>query len=237
MIELFGMSSPNVLKVMLALEELELPYLVRRIDIWAQEQFTDEFRALNPNSKVPAIVDRSDPDADAVTVFESGAILMYLAERHDRLLPRGLRERTTVVQWLMLQMSSIGPMFGQSNHFRLSAPPGNDYAVARYITEVKRLYEVLETRLLRSDWLGGAEYSIADVATWPWAALYAKPNGVALDGLPGVMRWVEAIKARPATQRAMDTWKELMEHGTQRRASAEPENLDRLFGRGRFSRV
>lgn len=237
MIELYGMSSPNVLKVILALEELELPYVLHRIDIWAQEQFTDEFRALNPNSKVPVIVDRSDADAAPLTVFESGAILLYLAERHGRLLPPDLRERTTVVQWLMLQMSSIGPMFGQSNHFRLSAPAGNDYAVARYVSEVRRLYEVLETRLSDSVWLGGPDYSIADVATWPWAALYAKPNGVVLEHLPSVMRWVETIKARPATKRAMVTWKELMVHGTHHRASAEPENLDRLFGRGRYSRV
>lgn len=237
MIELYGVSSPNVLKVMLMLEELGLAYTLRKIDIWRQEQFTPEFRNLNPNCKVPVLVDSDGPGAKSITIFESGAILLYLAERYGRFLPVELSERSIVTQWLMLQMSSIGPMFGQSNHFRRSAPKGNDYAVARYVTEVKRLYGVLEFRLQESKWLGGPEFSIADVATWPWAGFYVKPNGVDLGQHPAVARWVEAIAARSATKRAMATWSELMEHGTERRANAEADGIDRLFGRGRYAQI
>lgn len=237
MIELYGMSSPNVLKVMLMLEELELAYALHHVDIWAQEQFLPEFRAMNPNCKVPVLVDADGPGDEPITVFESGAILMYLAERHGRFLPAGLRARSEVTQWLMLQMASIGPMFGQANHFRRSAPPGNDYAISRYVTEVKRLYDVLDTRLSASEWLGGKDLSIADLATWPWARFYVKPNGIDLSRHPSVARWIEAVSVRPATQRAMTAWSGLMEHGTERRANAEPDAVDRLFGRGRHARA
>lgn len=240
MIELYGISSPNVLKVMLMLEEVGQPYVLHRIDIWGQDQFTPEFRALNPNCKVPVIVDPDGPGGEPITVFESGAILTYLAERHGtpgQLLPLGLRERTTVMQWLMWQMGSVGPMFGQSNHFRLSATEKLDYAISRYVTEVKRLYDVLEVRLGESEWLGGADYSVADIATWPWAGFYVEANGVDMAALPAVSRWLEAVKARPATRRVMAEWKGLMAYGTDRRATAEDDGRDRLFGRGRYARA
>lgn len=237
MIELYGISTPNVLKVLLMLEELGLPYRIHRIDIWAEDQFEPEFVALNPNSKVPVVVDPDGPDGKPIIVFESGAILLYFAEKHERFLPASPRERSAALQWLMLQMASIGPMFGQSNHFRRSAPPGNDYGVSRYVTEVKRLYDVLERRLGESTWLGGDDYTVADMAAWPWIALYAEQNGVDIETLPNVQRWIQAIAERPATQRAMRDWPELEAFALERRAIADPDKVDRLFGRGRYART
>lgn len=236
MIDLYAIGSPNVLKVLLILEELELAYRLHRIDIFGADQFTPEFRALNPNSKVPVIVDPEGPDGQPITVTESGAILFYLAEKHGRFLPQDRRARTATLQWLMFQMGSIGPMFGQSNHFRLSAPPGHDYATSRYVTEVRRQYDVLEIRLGEAEWLGGADYSIADMAAWPWIAFYAEGNGVDLDMLPHVRRWVDAVAARPATARAQLDWPALQAFGLERRAQADPANVDQLFGRGRYAR-
>jgi GST-like protein len=237
MIDLYAIGSPNVLKVLLLLEELELAYRLHRIDIFGAEQFTPEFRALNPNCKVPVIVDPDGPDGEPMTVFESGAILLYLAEKHGRFLPHDQRARCVTLQWLMLQMGSIGPMFGQSNHFRLSAPPGHDYAISRYVTEVRRLFDVLETRLNQAPFLGGDEYTIADMAAWPWVAFYAQQNGVDLADLPGVRRWVDAIAARPAAARAQLDWPTLQAFGLERRAQADPDKLDLLFGRGRHARA
>lgn len=237
MIELYGISSPNVLKVMLMLEEVHQPYELHRIDIWAEEQFTSEFRALNPNCKVPVIIDNDGPNGDCLILSESGAILLYLAEKYNRFLPALPRDRAITYQWLMLQMGSIGPMFGQANHFRRSAPPGNDYAKSRYGTEVRRLYDVLAARLEASPYLAGDGYTIADMATWPWVAGYAEPNGVDLDKLPAVRRWVDAIGQRPATVRAKRDWPSLEAFAMERRANADPDKVDRLFGRGRYARV
>ncbi|WP_394657701.1 glutathione S-transferase N-terminal domain-containing protein [uncultured Novosphingobium sp.] len=236
MIDLYAIGSPNVLKVLLLLEELELAYRLHRIDIFGADQFTPEFRALNPNCKVPVIVDPDGPGGRSITVTESGAILFYLAEKFGRFLEKEGPGRTATMQWLMFQMGSVGPMFGQSNHFRLSAPPGHDYAVSRYVTEVRRLYDVLEVRLSNAEWLGGESYSIADMATWPWAAFYADQNGVDLDTLPGVKRWVAAVDARPATARARLDWPALQAFGLERRVQADPDNVDKLFGRGRHAR-
>lgn len=237
MIELYGMASPNVLKVLLMLEELELPHVVRRVDIWCEEQFSDAFRALNPNSKVPVLVDPDGPGGEPITLIESNAILLYLAETRGRFLPVEPRARAEVQQWLMLQTASIGPMFGQSNHFRRAAPAGNEYSTARFVTEAKRLYDVVETRLAGNAWLGGADYSIADMAAWPWLSMFHEGNGADLAALPAVARWLDAVGARPATQRAMAFWPELEAHANERRAATNPEMMDRLFGRGKYVRA
>jgi GST-like protein len=236
MIDLYGISSPNVLKVLIMLEETGLAYDLHRIDIWAADQFTDEFKALNPNSKVPVIVDRDGVGGKPVTIFESGAILFYLAEKMHAFLPDRPQERYATMQWLMLQMGTIGPMFGQATHFRLSAPAGQTYALSRYTTEVRRLFDVLEARLSQAPYLGGDEYTIADMATWPWAAMYHEQNGIDLDELPSLKLWVDAVARRPAVIRAHQDWSTLVTFATERRASADPDKRDRLHGRGRYAR-
>ena len=236
MIDLYGISSPNVLKVLIMLEETGLTYDLHRIDIWAAEQFTEEFKALNPNSKVPVIVDHDGPGGEPVTIFESGAILFYLAEKAQAFLPGDPKERYATMQWLMLQMATIGPMFGQATHFRLSAPAGQDYALSRYTTEVHRLFDVLEARLSQAGYLGGDDYTIADIAAWPWASMYYEQNGIQISKLPHVKRWIDAVAARPAVIRAHQDWPMLVSYANDRRAAADSDNRDRLHGRGRHAR-
>lgn len=179
------------------LEEVELPYTVHNIDITKGEQFTPEFVAINPNSKIPAIVDRETD----ITIFESGAILIYLAEKTDKLMPTDTKERFQVLSWLMLQMGSIGPMFGQLNHFKKFAPEKIPYAIERYEKETLRLYSVLDKQLEKRDYICG-DYSIADIATYPWVAIY-EWQGLTLDSHPNLQRWVETMQQRPAVQRGM----------------------------------
>src|SRR5215475_508699 len=167
MIDFYALTSPNVQKVYIMLEECGLPYKEIFVDVWKGDQFKDEFLKINPNNKIPAIVDHEGPGGKPYTVFESGAILLYLAEKTGKFLPKDTVKRYDVIQWLMIQLTGIGPMFGQWNHFKLFAPKtGNDYAMARYTSELKRLYHVLEERLEPSKFLGGAEYSNADIATF-----------------------------------------------------------------------
>lgn len=236
-IDLYGLSSPNVMKVVLLLEEAALPYRMVPINIWTGDQFSAEFRALNPNSKAPVLVDPDGPGGKAITVFESGAILLYLAEKVGRFIPADPFERYATLQWLMLQMGSIGPMFGQATHFRRSGPPGSEYSLARYTTEARRLADVLETRLAESAFLGGGSYSVADMATYPWISLYHEPNGIDLGGLPSLSRWKEAIDARPATRRVLEVWAQWSGNDQAKRGVAEPDGFDRLFGRGKYSRA
>lgn len=179
------------------LEEVELPYTVHNIDITKGEQFTPEFVAINPNSKIPAIVDRNTD----ITIFESGAILIYLAEKTDKLMPTDTKECFQVLSWLMLQMGSIGPMFGQLNHFKKFAPEKIPYAIERYEKETLRLYSVLDKQLEKRDYICG-DYSIADIATYPWVAIY-EWQGLTLDSHPNLQRWVETMQQRPAVQRGM----------------------------------
>jgi GSH-dependent disulfide-bond oxidoreductase len=197
MIDLYTFTTPNGRKASIMLEELELPYTPHVIDIRNGDQFTPEFVAINPNSKIPAIVDR---DTD-ITVFESGAILIYLAEKTGQLLPTDPKPRYAVLEWLMLQMGGVGPMFGQLNHFKRFAPEPIPYAIARYETETLRLYTVLDQQLARYDYLGG-DYSIADIATYPWVAIYAF-QGLTLDNHPNLKRWFEQVAERPAVQKGM----------------------------------
>lgn len=199
MIELFTAPTPNGWKVSIALEELELAYSVRAISLAAGEQKSPWYLKINPNGKVPAIVDH---DNDGFVVFESGAILIYLAERAGRLLPTDTAGRSRVLQWLMLQMGGVGPMMGQANVFFRYAPEKIPYAIERYQREVSRLFGVLDTQLAHSEFLAG-EFSIADIAHWSWVHTHAW-SGVTIDGLPHLARWLAAVAERPAVQRGID---------------------------------
>src|SRR6266566_9836987 len=192
MIDFYGLTSPNVQKIFIMLEECALPYNFKPVDVWASAQHSAEFTKLNPNGKIPVIVDQDGPGGKPYTVFESGAILMYLADKTGRLLPKDMAARCEVIQWLMLQVSTVGPMFGQLTHFKNFAPPGNDYSLSRYQTEVLRLYDLLETRLGQSNYLGGPDYTIADIATFPWTANH-KLQGIRLETKPNLARWHNAI--------------------------------------------
>ncbi|HKC50056.1 MAG TPA: glutathione S-transferase N-terminal domain-containing protein [Myxococcota bacterium] len=196
MIDLYTAPTPNGWKVSIALEELGLPYTVKPVALDKLEQKQPWFTALNPNGRIPAIVDRANGD---FAVFESGAILLYLAERTGKLLPSEPKARSIALQWLMFQMSGVGPMQGQANVFFRYAPEKIQYAIDRYQNETRRLYEVLERRLTEVEHLAG-DYSIADIATWPWVSIHAWA-GVSLDGLPQVGRWLEAVGKRPAVQK------------------------------------
>src|SRR5919202_3246064 len=198
MIDLYTFTTPNGRKASIMLEEVELPYNVHKIDISKGDQFKPEFVAINPNSKIPAIVDEDGPDGKPIAVFESGAILIYLAEKTGKFLPKEPRGRTVAIEWLMFQMGGVGPMFGQAHHFRRFAPEQIPYAIERYTKETARLYGVLDKRLAEAEYLAG-EYGIADMATYPWAARH-EWQGVSLGDFPNVRRWFDAISARPSVQ-------------------------------------
>ena len=170
MIDLYSLTSPNVQKIYIMLEETKLPYREHFVDVWKGDQFEPDFLKINPNAKIPAIVDQEGPGGKPYTVFKFGAILMYLAEKTGKFLPKDTVKKYDVLQWLMFQVSGVGPMFGQFTHFKMFAPKDKDnsYSMARYQTEVKRLHEVLEKRLAKVPYLGGEEYTIADIATFPW---------------------------------------------------------------------
>ena len=202
MIDLYTWPTPNGFKVSILLEELALPYTVHPIDIGSGDQFRPDFLAVSPNNKIPAIVDRDGPDGAPYPLFESGAILLYLAEKTGRFLPEGGRARYDVMQWLMFQMGGVGPMFGQAHHFRRYAPEKIAYAVDRYTNEAKRLYGVMDRRLGDAAYLAGDDYSIADMATFPWARSI-QHQGQVLEDFPNVKRWWETIDARPAVQRGL----------------------------------
>ncbi len=236
MIELHACGSPNVLKVLLMLGETGLPFTVKRVNIAAEEQFAPAFTALNPNAKLPVIVDGDGPGGRPHTVFESGAILLYLADKTGRFLPAAPAARSTAVQWLMWQMASVGPMFGQALHFQYLGPPGSDYARLRYRTEVQRLYDVAETRLARSTWLGGDDYSIADIAAWPWLGKYPKTLQVDMTTRPAVSKWIAAIEARPGQQAIAELGKQLYKSDLAAQKEAAPDSVDRFYGRGRWVR-
>lgn len=201
MIDLYTWSTPNGRKVSIMLEETGLPYAVHPVDIGKGDQFKPEFVAINPNSKIPAIVDTDGPGGGPFALFESGAILIYLAEKTGRFLPAAPRSRYQVLQWLMFQMSGVGPFFGQAHHFLRYAPQPVPYAMERYHKETLRLYGVMNSALAEREYLAGS-YSIADIATYPWVARHDW-HQVDLDEFPHVRRWFEAISARPAVQRGM----------------------------------
>ncbi len=198
MIDLYSAATPNGWKVSITLEELELPYTLHRIELSSGEQKKPWFTAINPNGRIPAIVDRDNGD---FAVFESGAIQLYLAERAGRLLPSDPRGRSRAVQWLMFQMGGIGPMMGQANVFNRYFPEKIPSAIDRYLRESRRLFEVLDGQLAENDYLAG-EYSIADIANWSWVHIH-EWTGVDVSGLDNLRRWIDRIAARPAVQRGI----------------------------------
>jgi len=201
LIDLYTWGTPNGRKVSIMLEELGLPYTAHPIDIGKGDQFKPEFVAVSPNSKIPAVMDREGPEGRPYSLFESGAILLYLAAKTGRFLSTQTTERFDAIQWLMFQMGGVGPMFGQAHHFLRAAPEPVPYAIARYTKETRRLYAVLDQRLAGSDWLA-LDYSVADIATYPWVARHDW-HKVELADFPNVKRWFEAIGLRPAVQRGM----------------------------------
>jgi GST-like protein len=202
MIEVFYWPTPNGHKITMFLEETGVAYTLSPVNISAGDQFKPEFLAISPNNRMPAIVDRA-PQAggDPISVFESGAILQYLAEKTGQLLPKDTRGRIATLEWLYWQVANLGPMAGQNHHFGLYAPEKIPYAIDRYVRETNRLYGVLERRLATTAFLGGSAFSIADIATYPWVVPWQRQQQD-LDAHPHLKRWFEAIAARPATQRA-----------------------------------
>jgi GSH-dependent disulfide-bond oxidoreductase len=234
MIDFYALTSPNVQKIYIMLEETKLPYKEHFVDVWKGEQYDPAFIKINPNSKIPAIVDHEGPGGLPYTVFESGAILMYLAEKTGEFLPQHMARKYDVLQWLFFQTSGIGPMFGQFTHFKLFAPKDQDcsYSMARYQTEVKRLYEVLEDRLAEVPYLGGNEYSIADMATFPWTRNHDM-QGVKWEDHPNLARWFKAIDQRPAVKAALAKIGAIKSN----RETASDDQKDRFFNRGRYARA
>ena len=203
MIDVYSWATPNGHKIHIMLEEVGLEYKAIPIDIGAGDQFTPEFLAISPNNKIPAIVDSDGPGGKPLALFESGAILFYLAEKTGKFLPLDPVGRYTTMQWLMFQMGGVGPMLGQAHHFRIYAPEKIEYAVNRYSNEAKRLYGVMDKQLGVTRYLAGNEYSIADIATFPWTRSW-KNQGIELDEFPNVKRWFDEISARPAVIRGVE---------------------------------
>jgi GSH-dependent disulfide-bond oxidoreductase len=201
MIDLYTWSTPNGRKVSIMLEEVGLPYRVHAVNIGKDEQFRPEFLAISPNNKIPAIVDEEGPGGKRLSLFESGAILIYLGEKTGRLIPKDPATRFVALQWLMFQMGGLGPMLGQTHHFLRQAKEEVPYAINRYKTETRRLYGVLDKRLGEAEHLAG-EYSIADIASYPWVARH-EWHQVELADFPNVKRWFDTLGARPAVQKGM----------------------------------
>ena len=208
MIEVYSWPTPNGHKVHVMLEECGLPYRAIPVNIGAGEQFAPSFLAISPNNKIPALTDPDGPDGAPISVFESGAILLYLAGKTGRFLPEGTRQRYEVLQWLMFQMGGLGPMLGQAHHFRIYAPENVPYAIERYTNEAKRLYSVLDRRLAKSRYVGGPAYSIADIAVFPWLRSW-KQQGIDWNDHPHVKGWFDEIAARPAVVRGVEVLADL----------------------------
>jgi GSH-dependent disulfide-bond oxidoreductase len=226
-ITLYGVMSPNVVKVGIMLEEVDLPYELRFVSLFKGEQFTPEFRALNPLGKVPVI---TDPALDR-PLAESGAILIYLAERSGKFLPPASADRYEVLQWLMVQMSAIGPMLGQYTHFRLVPEGSEPYALGRYRSLAQTLYGAIDNRLADREWLAGDSYSIADIATFPWAE-YLERHGMDANDYPNLQRWRAVIAGRAPVSRAKSRiFTEFADASGKTIQAASAKDLDRFFGR------
>ena len=229
MIEVYSWATPNGHKIHIMLEECGLAYRASPVDIGAGDQFKPEFLAISPNNKIPAIVDPDGPDGRPISLFESGAILLYLAAKTGRFLPADIRGRYATLEWLMFQMGSIGPMLGQAHHFRMYAPEKIAYAVDRYSNEARRLYGVLDTRLGKSRFVAGDEYTIADIAIFPWLRSW-KNQGIELDDFPKVKAWFDAIAARPAVVRGVEVLAGL------RKPMRSDKEREVLFGATQYQR-
>jgi len=223
MIEVYSWPTANGHKVHIMLEECGLAYRVRPVDLGTGAQFEPGFLAISPNNKIPALVDPDGPDGRTISLFESGAILLYLAGKTGRLLPAGVAEKYEMLQWLMFQVGSLGPMLGQAHHFRHYAPEPLPYAVERYTREAQRLYGVLNKRLAQSTYVGGASYSIADIAVFPWLRAW-KNQGVEMADYPHLKGWFDEIAGRPAVQRGVEVLAHL------RRPLTDERAREALFG-------
>ncbi|HEY1229288.1 MAG TPA: glutathione S-transferase N-terminal domain-containing protein [Ramlibacter sp.] len=227
--DVYTWPTPNGHKVHIMLEECGLPYRAIPVNIGAGDQFAPEFLAISPNNKIPAITDPDGPDGKPISLFESGAILVYLAGKTGRFLPQDVRGRYEVLQWLMFQMGGVGPMLGQNHHFRQYAPEKLPYAIERFTNESRRLYGVIDRRLAASPWLGGTEYSIADIATWPWLRNW-KNQGMDLSDHPHLERWFHAIEGRPAAQHGVQVLAEM------RKPLTDDKTRDVLFGKTQYQK-
>jgi len=229
MIDLYSWATPNGHKIHIALEEMGLPYDTHPVNIGKGDQFKPAFLKISPNNKMPAIVDREGPDGKPISIFESGAILLYLAQKSGRFLPTEPRGYWEVMQWLMFQMGGVGPMFGQANHFMAYAPEKIEYAINRYRNEVGRLYGVMDRRLADRPFIAG-DYSIADMALFPWCQGFERRQQKPED-FPNVKRWVDTMAARPAVQRGMKVLTEQRREGPH-----TPEEWKILFGDQQYVR-
>jgi GSH-dependent disulfide-bond oxidoreductase len=229
MIEVYSWATPNGHKVHVMLEECGLPYRVHAIDIGAGEQFDPAFLAISPNNKIPAIVDPDGPEGRPISLFESGAILLYLAGKTGKFLPEGVSAKYEVLQWLMFQMGSVGPMLGQTHHFRIYAPERIPYAVDRYTNEARRLYGVMDKRLGHAKYLGGAEYSIADIAVFPWLRSW-KNQGIDWNDYPNLKGWFDEVAGRPAVKRGVEVLAE------RRKPLTDDKSRSILFGDEQYKR-
>ena len=230
-IQLYYWPTPNGHKISILLEELGLAYTPVAVDITRGDQFEPDFLQISPNNKIPAIVDPEGPGGEALSLFESGAIMIYLGEKTGRFIPQEPAAYYSMMQWLMFQMGGLGPMAGQAHHFRNYAPESIDYAITRYTNEVARLYRVLDRRLGESDYLAG-DYSIADMAAWPWIKPY-KRQGQDLAEYPHLQRWFKAIGERPAVQRALEV---MADAGNQGKSGSgfDPKAQEILFGQAQY---
>jgi len=229
MIQVYSWATPNGHKVHIMLEECGLPYRVVPVDIGAGDQFGPEFLRISPNNKIPAIVDPDGPDGQPISLFESGAILLYLAGKTGRFLPAQVAQRYRVLEWLMFQVGGVGPMLGQAHHFRLYAPEKIPYAVDRYTSESRRLYSVMNRQLAGSTYIAGAEYSIADIAIFPWLRSW-KNQGIDWNDYPHLKGWFDEISARPAVQRGVAVLAQ------QRKPLTDDRAREVLFGAEQYRR-
>ncbi len=232
MIDLYALTSPNVQKIFIMLEECELPYNTHTVDVWKGDQFTPEFTKINPLQKVPAIVDSDGPGGKPYTVIESGAILLYLADKAGKFVPKDKKQYFDMMQWLMVQMANLGPMSGQLVHFSKFAGPGQEYGHSRYRTVVNKLFDLYDQRLASRAYVAGDDYTLADIAAFPWLRNVGL-LGIDLATRPHVKAWVDKIEARDAVKRAMAkvaTIKSVRDNATD-------DAKDRYFGRGKYARA
>jgi len=232
-IDVYSWATPNGHKVHIMLEEcgyrLGKDWLVHPIDIGAGDQFEPDFLKISPNNKIPAIVDPNGPDGKSISIFESGAILLYLAAKTGKFLPKSTRAKYDVLQWLMFQMGGLGPMLGQNHHFRLYAPEKIEYAINRYTNEAKRLYGVLDQQLSKHPYIAGKAYSIADIAIFPWTRNW-KNQGIEIDEFPHFKKWFEKVSARPAVRRGVEVLTNL------RKPLTDDKARDLLFGASQYQK-
>ena len=229
MIDLYSWATPNGHKIHIMLEETGLPYRVHPVDIGAGDQFKPEFLKISPNNKMPAMIDSDGPDGKPMSMFESGAMLLYLASKTGKFLPEGQRERWSTLQWLMFQMGGVGPMLGQAHHFLGYAPEKIPYAMQRYAKEANRLYGVMDRRLTESKFIACDEYTIADMAIMPWLR-YPERQGVNLDDYPHLKKWFAGIAARPAVQRGLKVLADL------RKPVMDDKAKEMLFGATQYQK-